>query len=448
MTSKRSVQIAQTILLALACLILWRTAVAASQPPEAGIASALQPLEAAFPEYDRQPVTRSSDLPLHDGSRLTDRDLAHYITTYLGISNCHSMKFVFGECHGGGMIDELFNAGITCSVSAQSAARHDECSYGNGSEDFYLTALAEILALSPTLSLEKAAKLARARDEVGPSAPLASHRLEHPQYRAEGPLSSTLTITGAGSFHAVLLAGDPDGARHWGDLKRWYHLLTSTFGYTAGAINVLYGDGRWPVGSDGDSPFPADPGIAITSATRENLTRTLERVGLAMGPDEQFFLVVSDHGGDGAVPTGTAGVGSAACSWESDSGCEMPMSASLSDAELARLNDRAALEFSYRAFFDAGPAELRVRFNGVDLAAFGSAAAPRQISLSLSPDAFLPGNDITFLAGPSGTGPGTQASRSYGFAQVTDVTLWFGERTTQLLPEYLQFLPLVLRSGP
>jgi hypothetical protein len=400
-----------------------------------------------FPEYDAQPVTRSSDIPLDQGGRLSDRDLAGYITKHLGITNCHSMKFVFGQCHGGGMIDELADAGITCTLSAQSAARHDECSYGNRSEDYYLKALAEILEMSPTLPMEEAAELARRRDPLGPYASNAANRKEHPQYHGAGPLSSTVTMTGADSFHAVLLAGNPDGARHWGDLKRWYNLLTSTMGFTDSDINVLYGDGSWPTGNDGNGDsFPDDPGIPISSATRSNLTRTLQRIGGLMNPNEQFFFWVSDHGGDGAVPAGPAGPGAGTCSWASEAGCGFDMTILLSADELARTADGADLAFNYQLFSELAPPELRVEFNGIHLNTYGGSAGRRHVTIPLDADALAVMNQIAFKAGPAQTLPGARAAESAGFAQVTDAVLWLGDRTTQLSPYHAIFLPLILRG--
>jgi len=448
MVRERRLRLAGTLVLAVLSLLLWRGAVAASQPngPVGPVGSLAVP--EPFPEYDVQPVTRSSDIPLNHGGRLSDRDLARYITTYLGITNCHSMKFVFGQCYGGGMIDELADAGITCTLSAQSASRHDERSWGNRSEDYYLKALAEILEVSPTLPIEEAAKLARQRDPRGPYASNLANRKEHPQYHGAGPLSSTVTMTGAESFHAVLLAGNPDGARHWGDLKRWYNLLTSTMGFTDSEINVLYGDGNWPTGSDGaGSPYPADPGIPITRATRSILTRTLQRIGGLMNPNEQFFFWVSDHGGEGALPAGNAGNGSANCSWSSADGCQTVMTASLSADDLAGVSQGAALEFTYQLFSEMGPAQMMVTFNGAPLQTLALAEGPRRVSVGLESDILGPLNTIQFVAGPPDTAPTVLAGEAAGFAQVTDAVLWLGDRTTQLSVDYPIFLPLILRGS-
>lgn len=447
MVRERRLRLAGTLVLALLSLLLWRGAVAASQPNgPVGPASPLAVPE-PFPEYSAQPVTRSSDVPLNQGGRLSDRDLARYITTYLGITNCHSMKFVFGQCNGGGMIDELADAGITCTLSAQSASRHDERSWGNRSEDYYLKALAEILEVSPTLPIEEAAELARRRDPRGPYASNHANRKEHPQYHGAGPLSSTVTMTGAESFHAVLLAGNPNGARHWGDLKRWYNLLTSTMGFTESEVSVLYGDGSWPTGSDSaGAPYPADPGIPITSATRSNLTRTLQRIGGLMNPNEQFFFWVSDHGGVGAVPAGNAGHGNANCGWSSSDGCQAVMTASLSVGDLAEVSQGAALEFTYQLFSEMGPAQMMVTLNGAPLQTLPPAEGPRRVSVDLDADILGPFNTIQFIAGPADNAPTILREATAGFAQVTDAVLWLGDRTTQLSVDYPVFLPMVRRG--
>ena len=450
MVRERRLQLAGTLVLAALSLVLWRTAVAASQPNgPVGPAGPAGPhaVPEPFPEYDAQPVTRSSDLPLHHGGRFSDRDLARYITTYLGITNCHSMKFVFGQCYGGGMIDELADAGITCTVSAQSAARHDECSWGNSAEDYYLEALREILEMSPTLPLEEAAELARLRDPRGPYASHPANRKEHPQYHGAGPVSSTVTMTGAESFHAVLLAGNPNRARYWTGLRDWYNLLTSTMGFTDSEINVLYGDGNWPTGNDSSgTPFPADPGIPISSATRANLTRTLEEIGGLMNPNEQFFFWVSDHGGLGAVPTGDPEPGEANCAWTSAAGCQFAMTATLSSDELAMVAQGAGLEFTYQIFSEMEPPPLRVGFNNSHPQTFDPAGGPRRVTVSLDADIFKRTNRIVFTVRPDESLPTARDAQQGGSARVTDAILWLGDRNTQLSLDYPIFLPLLLRG--
>lgn len=451
MKNHRAGQIAVTLLLAAVCLALWRYGVAASQLGEPPIPPDPSDDPEPFPAYEQQPVTRSSNLPLQGADRVSDRELARYITTYLGITNCHSMKFVFGQCFGGGMIDELAEAGITCTVSAQSAARHDEPSWGNRSEDYYLEALAEILEMSPTLSLEEAAELARERDPRGPYASDPANRKEHPQYHGSGPLSSTVTMTGADSFHAILLAGNPDGARHWGDLKHWYHLLTSTYGFTAGQINVLYGDGDWPTGNDGDgSPFPDDPGIEMISATLENLTRTLEEIGELMNPNEQFFFLSSDHGGRGAVPTTPDGdVGDGSCSWtDADGSCRIDMAVSLSQPELNQVTEGSALAFAHESFSEMGTTQITVWFNDSFSETYASGPGSQEVVIYLNPDQFSSDNTLVFSFGPTAASRIGPASTASGFGRVEDVRLWFGPLTTQLSSPYGVYLPLVLLRYP
>jgi hypothetical protein len=257
-------------------------------------------------------------------------------------------------------------------------------------------------------------------------------------------------MTGADSFHAILLAGNPDGARHWGDLKRWYHLLTSTYGFTAGEISVLYGDGTWPTGDDAiGAPFPDDPGIPIISATLRNLTRTLKRIGGLMNPNEQFFFWSSDHGGNGAVPTGGNGYGNGACTWgESDDSCEIEMAVALSDAELARITDGSALAFTYVVTSELGPPRFEVWFNASRLELPPPEPGTQRVRLPLPPGVFVQENVITFRASSADAARRVALSAGLGGARVGDARLWFGPRTTQVSLEYSVFLPFVLRDYP
>lgn len=355
-----------------------------------------------FPEYDRQPITQHANMPLSGTEQIWDFEFARLISSSIGLSNCHSMKFVFGQCYGGGMIDDLAALGITCTLSAQSAARANEWSYGDkgGGEEHYLRALARILEISPTLPLREAARLARQQDPSGPNSHWPEAEKEHPQYYASGPLTPTVSITGARSFHAVLLAGRPDGARHWNDLLRMYKLLTSTYGYTGAnaTINVLYGNGHWPTGVDnGGDAFPANPGIPISAATRSNLTNTLKAVGKRMNANEQFFFWSSDHGGMGVVPISTipsTPAGTGGCSGGRN--CAFTMTLSLTDQELAFVTTGASLEASIFPSLGSGPPPLvNVYFNEQQIETFTAAQIGHK-RIPLAPLLFHKENNIEF----------------------------------------------------
>jgi len=431
MQKQKRLGIILSILLAVTIFALMQSIVAASRPKPA---DAPPP----FPEYDRQPEEDHSNLPLEDGDRIWDRDLARYITTYLGLTNCHSMKFIFGQCYGGGMIDELADAGITCTLSAQSASAYSETSWSErGSrEDDYLKRYARIREMSPTLSEREVAELAREQDTAGPY----QDDLENPQHHASGPLSHTVNISDAKSFHPILFAGSPDGARHWNDLKRFYHLLTSTYGYTKGQITVLYGDGQWPTGDDdNDIPFPTQGGIPITAATRNNLTRTLERIGKLMNPNEQFFFWASDHGGHGRIPTNTTTAESGSGNCTGAQSCSFSMSFDLSDAELAQISDEPVLEFYYTSVPASNWPMLRVCINDAPKCIYlQPTETPSYTVVPISATQILNENIISFtilsevpMEEVTGTVSGAIAA------------LW--SDTTQLRP-YRLYLPMVLRD--
>ena len=396
------------------------------------------------PPFNPQPADRHSNLPLQNGDHIWDREFVYYLTSTLGITNCESLVFVFGQCFGGGMIDELANAGFTCALSAQSAARYDQFSWGWW-EDYYLRALAQTLALSPTQAISRAARTARLDDPVGPFAnprPVDEHGhpvREDPQYFGSGSMSRTVTISGAQSFHAVLFAGNPDRARHWNDLIRMYNLLTSTYGYTAGQIHVLYDNGVWPTGQDAKGiPYPPNPGIAIISATRYNLTTTLTGIGQVMNSHEQFFWWSSDHGGSGPIPTSTVPGGGAGNCTNTEGNCVITMSLTLTDSQLALVAADSSLDFVYRVNPMVGPPPfMTVCFNAWCASATFASTQPEHVILPIPPTELRSENQITFTV--SG-----DLSALYG-GQVSDAIVNLGSWTTQVA-NYRTFLPTTLKS--
>lgn len=388
-----------------------------------------------YTEWVPQPEDQNSNLPAAGGDTIWDREFVYYITSTLGITNCQSMVFVFGQCFGGGMIDELARAGISCTLSAQSASRHNQCSWGSASEDFYLRALAQSLAMSPTQPISTAAGEAAKNDPTGPN---GANPLENPQVYGSGPNSQTVAITGAQSFHAILFAGNPNGARHWGDLVRIYNLLTSTYGYTAGQIHVLYDNGQWPTGRDADGdPFPPNPGITVISATRRNLTQTLGSIATQMNPNEQFFWWSSDHGGSGVAPTSTltGGRGNGSCN-SIDGQCQIPMERPVDPADFWRIS-QPTLDFEFQVIPQFGPPPpLMVCFNTFCPPQPFIATGLQRVRLPLSPSALLPHNLITFTIAGDPT--------AQFVAQVQNVYLDFGGLTTQRL--YAVLLPVALQD--
>ena len=217
-------------------------------------------------------------------------------------------------------------------------------------------------------------------------------------------------------------------------------MLTATYGYTEGQITVLYGDGDWPTGDDGDNiPFPGQGGISITAATRNNLTRTLERIGKLMNPNEQFFFWASDHGGHGRIPTNTTTTASGSGNCNGTQTCSFSMTFHLSDDELAQISGEPALEFYYTSVPSWTYPMLRVCINDASCIFLQPTETPSYTVVSLSSTQMLNENIISFTVlseMPTGKVTGTVSGAI--------VALW--SDTTQLRPYARIYLPVVFRN--
>ena len=84
----------------------------------------------AAAEFTRQPATWSSSLCASSGPDIYDWQLATMISTWIARPGFANMVLVFGECYGGGMLDELQTMlEGKGDVALASAARHDELSW-------------------------------------------------------------------------------------------------------------------------------------------------------------------------------------------------------------------------------------------------------------------------------------------------------------------------------
>jgi len=307
------------------------------------IAIALSSAVSADPPEEHfvdQPDKKHSTLITHSGDPVRDDDLAGWIKALLirgGSCYAKDAKFLFQECFGGGMLDDLRDAlGAIVPWVGGSAARHDQKAVMEASTRELNAKLDEVVSGYPEaeraekkqqlldmlkewrkkfivdppqsfwtkvlkVELNKAAQTlidginnTRANDEVGVNAPKAEHRMEEGQsiYRNGGD-TITLKDPTAASHHAILWSGDPADA-DFEDVKDVRAALINQWGALGAnvTVTVLFGDGAKK--ADGTN-LPA--GWNAQEATRANLQTAINNLTAKMNDTEQFFFYATDHGG-------------------------------------------------------------------------------------------------------------------------------------------------------
>lgn len=250
-----------------------------------------------------QPATQQSYISMQ-GPRLSDAKLARKLRDLLvnsnGTPNARDVKLFFQQCYGGGMLDDIERElGGSVPWVAGSASRHDEVSFGepdsnvdsNGPLDRWTRPLIDALHDLPVL---RALKRAALEDQAAPMNRRGQN--ERPQYRFSGDEARPVTLAdpGAGSHHAVILAGKPDRQRHRNDVRGMCALLAQEWGdlnTTGTSVHVLFGDGM-------DNPC-ADSGVPaanVSSATTAGFCAVLDALRPLLNANEEFVLYVSDHG--------------------------------------------------------------------------------------------------------------------------------------------------------
>ncbi len=263
--------------------------------------------------YD-QPPSYASSLVSSSGGYIYDWQLAHMIKTWIVPKGYANMVFVFNQCFGGGMIDDLKEKlRGTGDAAFLSASKHDEPALGLADgyrpsrrsritrggfqkpEGFYPKEVGEEIEKTgrdaPTM--KEIARRAEMEDLSGPYG-LWEKNIEHPQYTSIGKgdnirIGKKSDGSDVASRHAILFAGDADKKRHWNNLQRMYDALKKQ-GFTDGDIIVLAGNGRTtPWGSNVPS-YVDGPG------TKEALYEAIVNVSRKMNKDEQLVFWASDHG--------------------------------------------------------------------------------------------------------------------------------------------------------
>jgi hypothetical protein len=244
----------------------------------------------------------------HEAPGVFDDQLKSWIKQYIVPKGYHDMKFVFGQCYGGGMIDEMLEFGDDSHpVAAMSASKYNEISYGDfsGSYDEFLEALKNALNTNPDLTMKQAFDEAKGNDPSGPGNKDHAAYPEHPQYNSKGAGADNLKLGNKGSatsWKAILFAGDPE-RRHWNDMDRTCNLLTQKFGFSDADIEVCAGNGQY--NGNGGNTLPGG-GTIDRGGTAADLENAIKAVADKMNSNEQLFFWVTDHGdSDGLIDKAT-----------------------------------------------------------------------------------------------------------------------------------------------
>ena len=195
-------------------------------------------------EYQVQPAKEHSGICTNDG-KMWDNNFAKLVNGAVK-GNCKEMIFTFGQCFGGGMIDDL-NKTVNAKMALSSASRHNETSEGcplykriaKTDADCYLKAWAEAINKAPLPTMKQAYAKATNNDPAGPK----GAKKENPQYKSKGVNADNLKLgnkSGATSYYAILFVGGPDEWRHWNDLERIHKVLKNKYGYTENNMYILY----------------------------------------------------------------------------------------------------------------------------------------------------------------------------------------------------------------
>lgn len=335
----------------------------------------LMPLLCApgWAQLENQPANKHSTLVDKDGKNIRDDDFATMIKALLvpsGTVDVLDAKFIFQQCYGGGMLDDLNGVLGNVKWVGGSASKHDETSIGQVStdenktegyakkwvkdppENWWTQELKGEMVKNQTLL--DAIKAANKNDGANKN---GNGKLETGQSisRNDGD-KITLDDPAAKSHHAILWGGDADHMRHFNNIKNTRAALISQWGpvSTKVTITTLFGDGKKDsAGNNLPADWKAQP------ATEANLKAALQALQAALNTDEQFFFYSSDHGGSvtDTVKTTTS----------IPSGGTLKTDFSLAFGEfegmLAQSDNQPLVEVTYQSGVSTGMVD--VNFNGV-----------------------------------------------------------------------------------
>jgi hypothetical protein len=277
-----------------------------------------------------QPEGWNSFIACADGTVVYDDELATAVRRGLSDRPFGGLVFVFTQCFGGGMLDDLLREldGLG-DVAVLSASSHEEsawyaaidtsigCLKACGMKEplsYYVEALASALesARGGRLTLAEMAIHAELHDAAAEGGAATRPTLcggedrvtepEDPQAAFLGNGASIrLGMDGTGSplsadaVHALLFVGEAYESWAPRDLERMYDALLS-FGIPAEQMTVLAGAGEASGISEEGLAALAWPAYVERSATRDGLFSALEETLRALQPGDQLLFWTTGHG--------------------------------------------------------------------------------------------------------------------------------------------------------
>jgi hypothetical protein len=265
------------------------------------------------PPFQSQPANKSSGLVTADNKRVWDDEFAKWIKDNIPDGGYKNLTFVFGQCFGGGMIDELMRQ----NVAAFSASRHDQTSRFEETKEEHAsrlhTTVAQLEAAyhgqwpsyvnpSPESGFLEGwvigAQLNETLQQIfdfafwfDPFGPHGDTPREEPQARYQPEGSKNVKLHDGTSNHVILYAGDAHNWADWNDVNRVHDILTEVYPYhySEDEITVLYGNKLKPDGS----PTPA---WVDGTGKKADLKAAIEALKGKMNANETLLFWSTDHG--------------------------------------------------------------------------------------------------------------------------------------------------------
>lgn len=286
----------------------------------------------AWAQLALQPADLHSTLPDATLSYIRDDDFAKLMQDSLirgGVSRVQDAKFLFQECYGGGMLDDLKAAfGTALSWVGGSASRYDQTSGGqisslektkettvdsiyvaNPPQDYWTKALVPQLGLAQTVL--QSLNNARDKDLIGVKGFIGNFETGQ-SIAANGGDGVVLNSARPASHYAVLWAGYADHLRHFTDIDSLRQALQTAWQGSAYQIDILYGDGLHQTinGQYNTVTLPASwnqGGVFTQAGTLANLKSTMAAISQNLAAGADFFFYASNHGGElTAIKTDTS----------------------------------------------------------------------------------------------------------------------------------------------
>lgn len=256
------------------------------------VAPAHAQLDPNFPNYKSKNAAPIPGIRVgmaaQNNATVWDTDLANWTNPLM--QNQVKTTFAFGQCFGGGMIEDLRNnaAAVNSDFSGTSASQWNEFAFyprpgGTDWVDEYINAAA------PAPRADTIASNAWLNDPFG-TAP-GKLGWEHGQWQHVGAGNAVkLNDAAMANRYAILWSGDPNNT-DWAQLSAMYTRLTVGYGYNANKVYILAGAGA----ADPLLPPALIAAPNLSAATPNNLQMTLGGMN-NLGAMDQLFFLANDHG--------------------------------------------------------------------------------------------------------------------------------------------------------